>query len=54
MNDKEYKNLLFEKCGLIKSEDIFGRNSKLRKIDIDDSYPQFIFQNKEKFSDWII
>ena len=39
---------------IIKGEDIFGRNSKLRKIDIDDSYPKFITQNKEKFSDWII
>ena len=39
---------------IIKGEDIFGRNSKFRKIDIDDSYPKFITQNKEKFSDWII
>ena len=39
---------------IIKGEDIFARNSKLRKIDIDDSYPKFITQNKEKFSDWII
>ena len=39
---------------IIKGEDIFGRNSKLRKINIDDSYPKFITQNKEKFSDWII
>ena len=28
MNDKEHKNLLFEKCGLIKSEDIFKSTNK--------------------------
>ena len=29
-----------------------GIFDKLRKIDIDDSYPKFITQNKEKFSDY--
>ena len=52
-NNKNLNEKIIEEK-IIKSEDIFGRNSKLRKIDIDDSYPKFIAQNKEKFSDWII
>ena len=52
-NNKNLNEKIIEEK-IIKNEDIFGRNSKLRKIDIDESFPQFIFQNKEKFSDWII
>jgi len=52
-NDKNLdENNIEEK--IIRNEDIFGRNIKLRKIDIDDSYPDFIIRNKQKFSDWII
>ena len=52
-NNKNLNEKIIEEK-IIKGEDIFGRNSKLRKINIDDSYPKFITQNKEKFSDWII
>tara|TARA_B100000029_G_scaffold352526_1_gene345116 strand:- start:284 stop:1072 length:789 start_codon:yes stop_codon:yes gene_type:complete len=34
-------------------EDIFGRGIKYSKIDIDDSFPEYIQQNKDKFSEWI-
>ena len=37
----------------LRNEDIFGRNIKL-KISLDDSYPEYIIQNKDKFLDWII
>ena len=40
--------------GILKSEDIFGRGKKLKKVVIDDSYPEYIFKNKEKFLSWII
>tara|TARA_B100001248_G_scaffold259431_1_gene245455 strand:+ start:2855 stop:3655 length:801 start_codon:yes stop_codon:yes gene_type:complete len=39
---------------ILKNEDIFSRNIKLKKIDLDDSYPKYITQNKDKFIDWII
>ncbi len=39
---------------ILKNEDIFERGIKLKKIDIDDTYPDYIAQNKEKFLDWII
>ena len=37
-----------------KNEDIFGRGFKLKKVEIDHSYPSYILNNKEKFSEWII
>ena len=52
-NNKNLNEKIIEEK-IVKGEDIFGRDNKLRKIDIDDSYPKFIAQNKEKFSDWII
>ncbi len=39
---------------ILKNEDIFERGTKLRKISIDNSYPEYLFNNKEKYSDWII
>ena len=39
---------------ILKKEDIFGRNSELRKIAIDESFPEYIRANKNKLSDWII
>jgi hypothetical protein len=38
----------------IKNEDIFGRGINLKKIELDSSYPNYILENKEKFSKWII
>ena len=39
---------------ILKNEDIFGRDTKLKKINLDDSYPEYILENREKFSSWII
>ncbi len=39
---------------IINNQDIFGREIKLKKIEIDGSYPEYIIQNKNKYSDWII
>ena len=39
---------------ILKNEDVFGRGTRLQKIEIDKSYPEYILQNKEKFLDWII
>ena len=37
----------------IKKRDIFGRN-KIRKISIDNSFPEYIRKNKDKLSKWTI
>ena len=39
---------------ILKNEDIFGRGTTLQKITMDSSYPEYIFQNKDKFLKWII
>jgi beta-1,4-mannosyl-glycoprotein beta-1,4-N-acetylglucosaminyltransferase len=39
---------------ILKNEDIFGRGITLKKIELDSSYPNYILENKEKFSKWII
>ncbi len=39
---------------ILKNEDIFGRDTELKKIVIDESYPEYIIQNKNKLSSWII
>ena len=39
---------------ILNNEDIFSRNKKLLKVDIDNTYPEYIIKNKDKFKDWII
>ena len=33
---------------------IFWKRNKIKKIEIDSTYPEYIIQNKNKYSDWII
>ena len=35
-------------------KDIFGRSINYKKIQIDNTFPRYIIQNKDKFKDWII
>ncbi len=37
-----------------KSQDIFDRKIKLKKIDIDESFPDYIIKNKKKFLNWVV
>ena len=39
---------------ILKNEDIFGRDIKLEKIDLNENFPKYIYNNQEKFSKWII
>ena len=39
---------------ILSNEDIFNRGFRLKKIEMDSSYPEYILKNKEKFSKWII
>ena len=39
---------------ILKKKDIFGRNTKLEKISIDNSFPEYIRKNKDKLSKWTI
>ena len=37
-----------------RNEDIFDRGFKLKKIEIDTTYPSYILENKNKYLKWII
>ena len=37
-----------------KNEDIFGRGYKIKRIEIDESFPKYVLDNKEKLKEWII
>tara|TARA_B100002052_G_C15847589_1_gene583320 strand:- start:59 stop:865 length:807 start_codon:yes stop_codon:yes gene_type:complete len=37
-----------------KGEDIFEREHKIKKIEIDSSFPEYILKNKDKLKDWIV
>ena len=39
---------------IIKNEDIFSRGIKLKKVDLDDSFPSHILENKNKYLKWVI
>ena len=36
------------------NEDIFNRGNVLKRINLDETFPTFILENKDKFSSWII
>jgi len=52
-NDRSINEKVIEEK-ILKNEDIFNRGFKLKKIILDESYPKYILDNREKFSKWII
>jgi beta-1,4-mannosyl-glycoprotein beta-1,4-N-acetylglucosaminyltransferase len=55
----EYNDLRFINKNLIEKKinsgiDIFDRNIEYKKIDIDESFPEYILSNIEQFKKWII
>ena len=53
-NTKEFINEQNIKEKISKNEDIFERGFKLKKIEIDNHFPEYIYKNKNIFKDWII
>ncbi len=41
------------KLKIEKEEDIFNRGYKIKKIEIDSSFPEYILKNKEELKEWI-
>ena len=39
---------------ILKSEDIFGRDITLKKIELDNNFPSYILENKDLFLKWVI
>ena len=53
-NKEKYKNLSTIKENIEKGVDPFERNLRLEKVNIDDTYPDYIKNNLDKFKNWIL
>ena len=53
-NTKENVNLDKINLKIKNNMDIFDRGYKLQKIDIDSSFPEYIYKNKKLLKDWVI
>lgn len=53
-NNEFYTNIKKIKKAIDTQQDLFGRNQKYEKINLDNFFPKYILNNKDKFKDWII
>ena len=53
-NNEKFNNIKKIKEKINNNEDLLGRDFKYRKIEIDNSYPKYIRENKEKFKNFIL
>tara|TARA_A100001011_G_scaffold247113_1_gene255351 strand:+ start:178 stop:987 length:810 start_codon:yes stop_codon:yes gene_type:complete len=51
--DEKYLKLdeIYQKIN--NGEDIIGRDDKFNKTDLDNTYPEYLIKNKDKYSEWI-
>tara|TARA_Y100001970_G_scaffold75819_1_gene96091 strand:+ start:1553 stop:2359 length:807 start_codon:yes stop_codon:yes gene_type:complete len=42
------------KLRIQKGEDVFNRGYDLKRVEVDSSFPEYIFKNKDKFKEWIV
>ena len=52
--DKKYLNIEKIKENIEDGKDIIGRNDIYEKIEIDNTFPSYILENKSLFKDWIV
>ena len=50
-NEKLYEKKILDK--ILMNEDIFNRGFKLKKVEIDKTYPKYILDNQQKYLEWI-
>ena len=53
-NSDYFKNLERINYSIDNNIDLFNRGFTYKKIDFDESFPKYIFDNKEKFKNWIL
>ena len=53
-NQEKFTNVENIKKRIKNNSDIFGRNYKYKKIEINEDFPKYIMENKSKFSEWIV
>jgi len=52
--DEKYLSVEQIEKSIKKGKDLIGRNEYYKKIKIDESFPKYILENKEKLFDWIV
>ena len=52
LNTEKFTDLNYIKDRINKHKDIFSETS-LKKVNIDESFPKYILENKEKFSNFL-
>lgn len=53
-NNEIYSSSIVIEKKISKLEDLFGRNHKYKKVEINDEFPDYIKDNKEIFKDFIL
>ena len=53
-NTNQFTSLKHIEEKISKGEDLFNRKIKYEKVNIDDSFPDYIIENKNKFKNWIL
>ena len=53
-NNKNFNNLEKINSSLENQVDLFDRKIEFKKIIFDETFPQYIFNNKEKYKNWIL
>ena len=53
-NTKEFTDIKLIKEKISLGKDLFQRKIDYEKINIDDSFPEYIVKNKDRFKDWIL
>lgn len=52
-NKEEFTDINLIKQKITLGEDLFNRNIKYEKVEVDQSFPNYITENKEKFKKWM-
>ena len=53
-NTKDFTDVELIKKKISKGEDLFQRKIKYKKIEVDETFPEYIIKNKEMFKNWIL
>ena len=53
-NKEEFTNIQNIESKIKKGKDLFDRNIKYKAIKVDETFPKYIFDNREYFKDWIV
>jgi beta-1,4-mannosyl-glycoprotein beta-1,4-N-acetylglucosaminyltransferase len=53
-NNEEFTNLNQIEEKITKGSDLFNRDIQYKRVDVDQTFPKYIVNNKEKFKKWVI